>query len=337
MKTITLKDIADALSISPSLVSRALNDKYGVGEELRTQIKRKAAEMGYISRLHQPEPPKTAKVFVSFSEELSEIFRKTGLYGQIVEGVSERLAEENMQTELIFQLPIPEKNAEFLSAMSPAGVIAVGPISPEHLTAIRAIGVPVVLIDPYRYDENDIDLVRANNFAVGTRAAKIAIERGFSNIAFVGNPDYAVSFRNRYEGFCAVLGENGIKHTLITDHNPDHPVCKPEELRRFLLCANYPLFAFCGNDYTANALHKIAKALYIDVPGRLSIVGCDTVTYLNAPTFASFDLQPAQMGIAAADLLLRRMMHFDAPCYYLQIEPKFVCGETLGYSNARTF
>lgn len=44
---VRLEDIAIQLGISAVSVSNALNDKKGVGKELRNKIKKKAKEIGY--------------------------------------------------------------------------------------------------------------------------------------------------------------------------------------------------------------------------------------------------------------------------------------------------
>ena len=44
---ITMKDIAQKLGVSVVTVSKAFNNKEGVSEELRAQIKKTAEEMGY--------------------------------------------------------------------------------------------------------------------------------------------------------------------------------------------------------------------------------------------------------------------------------------------------
>ena len=46
-RNVTMQDIADRLGVSKVTVSKALNNKEGVGEELRLKIKKTAEEMGY--------------------------------------------------------------------------------------------------------------------------------------------------------------------------------------------------------------------------------------------------------------------------------------------------
>lgn len=49
-KKVTMKDIANKLGVSSVTISKALNDKEGVSEEMRCKIKAVAEEMGY--RIH---------------------------------------------------------------------------------------------------------------------------------------------------------------------------------------------------------------------------------------------------------------------------------------------
>jgi LacI family transcriptional regulator len=44
---ITMRDIAEKLGVSSVTVSKALNDKEGVSDELKKRIKQVADEMGY--------------------------------------------------------------------------------------------------------------------------------------------------------------------------------------------------------------------------------------------------------------------------------------------------
>ena len=47
-RKITIKDIAEEMSVSITTVSRALNGKKGVSDKLKREINKKAEELGYI-------------------------------------------------------------------------------------------------------------------------------------------------------------------------------------------------------------------------------------------------------------------------------------------------
>ena len=46
-----LKDVAEKLGISINTVSRALNDKSGMSDELKHKIKETAKELGYVHNM----------------------------------------------------------------------------------------------------------------------------------------------------------------------------------------------------------------------------------------------------------------------------------------------
>ena len=46
-REITMRDLAEKLGVSTVTVSKALNDKEGVSDELKQKIKQLADEMGY--------------------------------------------------------------------------------------------------------------------------------------------------------------------------------------------------------------------------------------------------------------------------------------------------
>lgn len=69
IKEITIYDIAEALKVSPSTVSRALNNEVSISDKTKSKIRTKAREMGYRLNTHarmlKKRKPKLIKVFVS--------------------------------------------------------------------------------------------------------------------------------------------------------------------------------------------------------------------------------------------------------------------------------
>ena len=48
----TLRDVADAVGVTPNTISRALNDRPGVNQTTRTRIKAAAERLGYVPNVH---------------------------------------------------------------------------------------------------------------------------------------------------------------------------------------------------------------------------------------------------------------------------------------------
>lgn len=68
-REVTIYDIAEALNVAPSTVSRALNDQISVSDKTKSRIRTKAREMGYRQNFHarnlKKGKPRVIKVFVS--------------------------------------------------------------------------------------------------------------------------------------------------------------------------------------------------------------------------------------------------------------------------------
>lgn len=332
-KTVTLKTIAEHLNISPSLVCRALNDKYGVSEEMRELVKNTARQLNYISRVSSPSDKAKKVVLLLLDIALSDIFKDHGIYNYILIALTQRLEQEGIRLEPIFiQNYSLVELSTLIESKQPCGIVSISDIDASYVKKIFDFAIPFVMIDAYHYEDIPVDLVRTNNFAIGYRSAKHLIKLGHRNLAFVGNTCYSMSFQNRFDGFLYCIKNcevPGIRWKCAEDNTPKHFLCSKEALKNLLESADRPSGIVCGNDYVALQIYEQAKALNIHIPHELSIIGCDNYEKKNFPKFASFDLRPSTMGTYSAELLLKRMANPAQPALYLQIDPEFIKGETV--------
>ena len=98
-KRTTIYDIAEEFKVSASTVTRALNGKAGVSEELRRQIMNRAAEMGYrTNRLAKRLTRGKIKIGVIINNRFPEF------HMQVAEGAkraAEELADLNVEGEIL--------------------------------------------------------------------------------------------------------------------------------------------------------------------------------------------------------------------------------------------
>lgn len=329
-KAVTLKTIAKHLNISPSLVSRALNDKYGVSEEVRESVKKAAEELNYIPRLSPSENKRIVLLLLDIA--LLDIFKDNGLYTYMLKGLTLRLEQESIRVEPVFiQNYTLNELTTLIKSKRPYGIVSLGAISSSCAQVIISLETPFVMVDAYHYEDNAIDLVRANNFAVGYRAAKHLIELGHRNLAFVGNTCYSLCFQNRLDGFLYYINRCGVKDIqwqCLEENAPKEHVCSSELLAKMLSDPKRPSAIVCANDNVAVAVYQQANKLGIVIPDELSLVGCDNNMMPNVPDFATFDLHPFTMGTSTAEYLLKRIADPKSPAQYLQIDPQFRKGTT---------
>lgn len=214
-KETKLEDIARELKISVVSVSNALNDKRGVGEELRRKVKEKAEELGY--HLPKAAPKKETKAY-SIGVMIAERYVKEfpSFYMEVYRQIAQVPAKKGSLTLLEIvdagkeELRYP---SDFFSNMEIDGILFVGEMNRYFIREVRSRKkVPVVGVDFYDLDE-EMDYVAADNLHGMQYATQKLINAGHRDIVFVGNPYATKSIMDRYMGYCKALKINGIEES----------------------------------------------------------------------------------------------------------------------------
>src|SRR5699024_2487233 len=197
---ITMKDIADELEVSSVTVSKALNDKEGVGDELRNKIKKLADKMGYrynataksmrsglTNNIGVVIPERftgdlSQSVYLKVYQQISATLEKYDYYG-ILNVLTSR-EEEELTLPRIYN----ERKVD--------GFIMLGQTSSEYVEAINQIDIPILFLD--FYDEHgDIDSVVTDNFYGAYELTSYLMKNGHRKIAYVGNLQSTSSIQDR--------------------------------------------------------------------------------------------------------------------------------------------
>jgi LacI family transcriptional regulator len=316
---VNIKDIAKKAGVSPSTVSRALNDDPKISEETRKKIKEIARKLKYkpnqaaralITRetktigflILKKEKPLVADPFYSIilysaQNELHELGYHL-LYGIIPHGKLN-----------------PQKPPRMLQEERIDGLILAGPDMPkEFIETIRKTGVPLVLVD--NYSEN-VDSVLADNIRGAYIATKYLIELGHKIIAFASGPLDHISVYERWEGYKKALEEAGIKY------NPEYMVKEKELTMKTgrhafqILWENdpKPTAILSANDPMALGIIQCAKDIGIKVPEELSVIGIDDIDLSSQfdPPLTTVRIFKEEMGSITAKRLIDRIKNPNQP------------------------
>ncbi len=270
-----MQQIADALSITPITVSRALGDKAGVSDELRQQIKDYAQNIGYSPepRVKKTSPSRPIHILLL----VAEVFMKTNnkMYFDFYKSILKQLEEKNIFGSLKL---IEEK--EVTNGIIPKmlldslvdGIIVLGELESAYITKLNNLSIPLILVD--FYDENlSLDAVINDNFFESYEITRYLIANGHTNIAFVGNINSTHSIQDRYLGYYKALLRFDLpieKHTIISDRKKNGYFF--EELA---LPTPLPSAFVCNCDEIAYRLIKQLQASGLRVPEDCSVVSFD--------------------------------------------------------------
>ena len=295
-KTIKMKDIAQSVGVSTVTVSKALNNKDGVSEELRKIIKDKAKDMGYI---YNPIPKqmlngKTNNIAILVSKKF--LVRGYDVYFQIYETIIDRLSKLGYYGIL----EVLSKQAEF------DGLILLGQISEPYLAMITSQKTPFVLLDFYGSYEN-MDTVVADNFFGSYMITSYLIKNGHKEIGFAGNYKATSSTIDRYMGYLKALIENDLIVNI-----PNYTV-GDEDLGdgniELTLPLELPTAFVCNNDKIANALIIKLNEHGYHVPDDISIVGFDNFEQANnyLPGITTVEVDFRTMAIVSVELIIEKI------------------------------
>jgi LacI family transcriptional regulator len=210
-EAITIKDIAKALGLSTSTVSRALRGSYEISTETKKLVLEYAEKLNY-----RPNP-----IALSLKEKRS---RSIGIvvceiannfFSQVINGIESVAYKKGYyviisQSHESFERELA--NAQYLSSRSVDGLLV--SLSTEttdisHLNKLHDKGLPIVFFDRIT-DEMQTHKVIANNFNGAYQATDHLLRSGFRRIAHVTISSHLSITKERLAGYKAALADHGI-------------------------------------------------------------------------------------------------------------------------------
>lgn len=313
MKNVTMKDIADKLNISTVTVSKALSDKDGVSDELKNRIKKVSEEMGYRynTLAKSMKEGKSYNVgivvadrfirddgdafYLKMYQSVIKSLSKAGYYG-IMEIINSEQEKDMLLPNVILNNKVD-------------GLIILGQMSYEYVSAINSTEIPLVFLD--FYDELlEVDSVVSDSFYGSYILTNHLIAQGHKNIAFVGNILSTSSILDRYLGYYKSLLSNGIEmkeEWILTDRSEEGTYIDielPEEM---------PTAFVCNNDGVAYLLINKLKKKGYKVPEDVSVVGFDNYIFatISNPKLTTVEVDIALMSDEAVKAILGKINNED--------------------------
>ena len=324
-RKVTLKQIAKELDVSISTVSKSLKDNPEISIETRQKVQAFAKMYNYkpnnIALSLKNKKTKTIAVIIPeivhhfFATVISGIEQVANEYGY---NVIVCLSDESFDKEVI--------NMEMLANGSIDGFIL--SLSKEtllkrdfhHIEEVINQGMPVVMFDRVT---NDIlcDKVIIDDTQAAYEAVNNLIQSGRKRIALLTTVDYVSVGKLRTEGYVKALQHND----MIVDENI---ILKIEDIDQCdhsieTLFAQQKFDAiFAVNELFAVTAIKCAKALSINIPKELSVIGFTDgiISKYSSPTITTVSQNGVKMGGKAAQMLIEKLEQDEDSDYYYKTE-----------------
>lgn len=311
MSRITIKDIAKALNMHHSTVSRALRNDFRVKENTRKLVTEYAEKNGYQVNMSALQLRGSVKNVIAvvvpnvnhnfFSNIVSLITNRAVQHGYIV---SVFQSNESYEQEQEIIKTVIQHNV--------AGVIAsvtMETVHSDHFKKLKQFKIPLIFFDRICPDL-DVPKVLVNNAEVVAKAVEIMLDRKCERIAHICGPQRVNVFRERHEGYLRTLIKHGKAYKETVYINSAFTIDDGRNAIQTLFAGPLvPDGLICDSNMLLIGVLLELKKRNLQIPDDISVIGFTDNPYVEAfsPGVISIVQPDEDIANNAFDLLLKHM------------------------------
>ncbi|VAW31523.1 hypothetical protein MNBD_CHLOROFLEXI01-4299 [hydrothermal vent metagenome] len=331
--SVSIKDIAQKANVSPSTVSRALNNHPRISDDTKKQIHALAKEMGYVPSgiARALVGKRSATIGVAIADFLDPF------YSDIIAGIEDIAVANNYHIFVSSFYRDKQRERTLLNAFYErrlAGIIVAGSVMDnEYLSFPHRKLMPAVLINCPRHPFS----VSADKSLGARLAVEHLIDLGHRRIAHVRHAHDYETAQLRLTSYKETLKQHGIplddRYIVAGDERFTGGVRAVDQL---LALPEPPTAVFCFNDMTAIGVINALLKKGIDVPNDISVVGFDDLDIASFyhPALTTVHQPTYQIGRESAKML-SAIIEGNKNIEAQLIEPKLIVRESTAPLRAK--
>lgn len=310
-KKTTIKDIANVLGITPSAVSKALNNHPRISEKTKTDVIQVAENLNYqpnhlASALRKGKsnlvgviiPRANSNFFSSVIEKIEDVLNKKG-YNIIITQSNESYKKECNSIDALLYTQVDGIIASMANET----------VKLKYYEKIKSQGIPLILFDRGENDLN-VDYVGIDDYQSSHIVIEHLVEQGCKRIAHIGGFSHTRIYKNRIRGYRDAIEKFGLplEDALITESNLTIEDGR-RIMKQLLKLPNPPDAVYAASDYAALGALQVMQSQNIDVPNAIALVGFTNESFssLVNPSISSIEQHSQKIGELAAKAFLKRM------------------------------
>ena len=323
----TIKDIARECGVGISTVSRVLNNRPDVSEEVRKKVLAAVEASGYI-------PNNSARDLVrSRSDTIGVVVRGTGnlFFTDMLKTMSREIDTSGYDMVLRFIATNEDEvkaGAILEREKKLRGLLFLGGRFNYTASEMSLIGVPYVCCSYTNsfgsLRESDFSSVSIDDFKTAYDAVSVLIAAGHRRIAafFDFCDDHSIS-ELRYGGYCAALKDHGIEYdpALVIQTGGFEMEDAYRGMEKLLQSGVSFTAAFVESDMMAVAAVKALRSNGKKVPDDCSVIAIDglKLSEYMSPTLTTMVQPCEEIGRESVRILVRMI---SDPSYYRHLRPE---------------
>lgn len=308
---ITIKDIAKALNIHHTTVSRALRGDSRISKETRNKVKAYANTVGYvvdqnalnfrnktINTIALIVPNISHNIFSSFISLITDLANKEGLTVSVFQSKE--------------QFDLEAKAVKTIIRHRVGGVIVSVTNETQngkHFEPLTKFGIPLVFFDRVCEDMN-VPKVLVNNYEGAKQAIDYMIEKGYRHIAHLTGRQSVNVFRDRHQGYLKGIEQAGLTYKESIIIEKDFEIIDGEQALLTLWNKQEKPDAIFSDSFVLSAgVIKQCRQLGIKLPDELAMLTItnDPYSSLVLPSQTVLEQPLEELAASAFELLMKAM------------------------------
>lgn len=321
----TIKDVAKLAQVSPSTVSRILNEDPTLSTSLETKKKviNAAKELKYNKSKKMSKAIFTLEIIQWFSEQQEA---KDNYYLQVRKGIEDFCVKNCINVVRTFK-----SNPNYLEQIEDAdGIICIGKFSDEEVEKFMSITKNIVFLDMSFHDYKATTFSLDFEMAVN-EALTYLIELGHKEIAFLGGREFLGEENNnvvyedyRKKAFIKFCEKNEIDYNKYLIEGRYSMESGYQMMNEILEKKQLPTAVFAASDQIAFGAMKAIREHDLNIPEDISLIGFDDLemTRYTAPALTTLHAPAYEMGqygvnslFAASNLAIKTTIKVKLPCH----------------------
>nr|WP_288833252.1 LacI family DNA-binding transcriptional regulator [uncultured Flavobacterium sp.] len=310
-KKSTIKDIAAVLGLTPSAVSKALNDHPRISEKTKVAVKEAAIQLDYqpnylSSALRKGKsnlvgviiPRVNSHFFSSVVENIEKVLNLNG-YNIIMTQSNELYAKECQEIDTLLKIQVDGIIASMANETTDL----------EYYQKIKSKGTQLVLFDRGE-EELNVDYVGIDDYKSSHLVIDHLVSQNCKRIAHIAGFKHIRIYKERIRGYKDALEKSGLAapENWIIESN-----LRLEDGRRIMQqlldSPERPDAVYVAGDIAALGALQVLLENNIKVPEEMALIGFsdEPFTSLTQPSISTVNQHSDQIGKLTAEAFLERI------------------------------
>ncbi len=314
-KKITIYDVANALGVSISTVSRALNDSPRISSSTIKKVKKMSEELGFRKNTL------AAGLMTNSTKTLGLIVPhiNSDFFAQVVRSIEDTAFKKGYCVIICQSHDSMDKekiNIDTLISSHVDGILvslSLETINYDHFQKAIDADISIVFFDRVSTTFNNSTKIIVDNFSSAYMATQHLIDIGYKHIGHIGGPLNRNQFEKRLSGYKQALLDNNlpIDDEIIEQTNLTQQDCY-RAAQKTLNAKNPPDAILCDNHLTSINTIFYAMSLNKAIPKDIAVLGFSEspIAELIIPSLTAIRQPCAEMGRIATQKLIEEI-EFD--------------------------